>query len=333
MAIFDLDPCGDIYGTSQVADFWPVFSGLAVSTSPPAGRGGQALAFTNETSYATKIFATSKGTVVFGTAYYTQTWGPLNTQILSFYDESTEQMAIWINASTGKLEVRKNGVLVETSTFTVPLNTWFYVEFKVVFSNTGSYELRINGNPTPAANNGGSAYDTTATANNYADRVTIHGKQGGASYMDDAYLDDSTFQGDCRIEALFPSSTGNSTQLTPNGAGSNWQCVDEAPPNDDTDYVSSNNPGDKDTYGFGNLATASGTILAVKVYVRAKKDSAGSRAIKTVARSGTTEVDGAANYLSSSYQYYSDLSTTKPGGGPWTISDVNAAEFGVKVFA
>ena len=105
-------------------------------------------------------------------------------------------------------------------------------------------------------------------------------------------------------------------------------------PNDDTEYVESSTAGHKDTYAYGNLATASGTVYAVQPVPYAKKNDAGpSRSIVSVARLSGTEEDSAVKTLSTSYAYFGDIRATKPGGGQWTIADVNSAEFGVKVNA
>jgi hypothetical protein len=63
----------------------------------------------------------------------------------------------------------------------------------------------------------------------------------------------------------------------------------------------------------------------------AAKTNAGVRSIASVARLSGTEVDSSDKALSVSYAYLPDIRETKPGGGAWSISDVNSAEFGVKV--
>jgi hypothetical protein len=74
-------------------------------------------------------------------------------------------------------------------------------------------------------------------------------------------------------------------------------------------------------------------VFGVQILPYAKKTDAGTRSIKTIARLSATEVDGPEQFLASAYGYLSDIREAKPGGGAWTISDVNSAEFGVKVFA
>jgi hypothetical protein len=161
-------------------------------------------------------------------------------------------------------------------------------------------------------------------------------------YVDDYYACDiqgstnNDFLGDVRVQAVFPNGNGNYSQLT-NDLGNmtnNYTHVDEADPNDDTDYVESSNAGDKDTYTYQDLPTTTGTVYGVQVMTYAKKTDSGSRTIRNLARlSGTDADNGSDIALPSGYTYLPSIFETKPGGGAWTITDVNNAEFGVKVTA
>lgn len=90
--------------------------------------------------------------------------------------------------------------------------------------------------------------------------------------------------------------------------------------------------GDKDTYTYEAMPN-SGTVHGVQIIPCAYKTDASARQIYTVARHSGSEVDSAAHTLTTSYAYYHDIRETKPGGGSWSVSDVNGAEFGVKIAA
>jgi hypothetical protein len=143
------------------------------------------------------------------------------------------------------------------------------------------------------------------------------------------------FLGDVRVQALLPTGNGNSSQLVGSDGNStdNYLLVDEVPPNEDTDYVESATVNDKDTYVFGNLTPTTGTVFGVQIVAEARKTDAGVRSFKSVARLSATEADGPDTTLSTTYAFYMDKRDTKPGGGSWTITNVNDAEFGVKVTA
>ena len=281
----------------------------------------------------------SQPTWIVGFAFYQN--GMSTTPFFKFVDGATQHVYLGMNAS-GKMEVYGPGaVLLGASTTLLTINVWWYIEFKVTIADAGSWDLRINGTSETSGSG-----DTRNGANASADRFIIgmNGSLSGSFHMDDFYVLDGTgsaptndFLGDCRVEALRPNGNGNSSQFTGSDGNStdNYLLVDENDPgpNDDTDYVESPTVGDKDTYAMANLVTTAGTVYGVQAVPFAKKTDAGVREFVSVARLSATETDSVAKVPSTLYRYYSDIRETKPGGGAWTISDVNSAEFGVKVSA
>lgn len=256
--------------------------------------------------------------------------------------DGVTHLRLGIDASNHLTVFRGAGTtLLGTGTTSVPVNAWVYIEFKfTVDDTTGVAVVRLN----EAVEINLSGIDTrnggTVAA---ADRITYRQDQngGGVNYMDDYYLLDTTtgtpndFLGDIKVECLLPNGNGNSSQLVGSDGNStdNYLLVDEASPNSDTDYVESSTVGNKDTYAYGNLAATSGTVHGLQINTFAEKTDAGARTIASVARVSATEEDSADFTLLSTYQMFSDQRVTKPGGGAWSISDVNGAEFGVKVTA
>jgi hypothetical protein len=205
------------------------------------------------------------------------------------------------HASAGEIEVRFNGttVLNLTSLNTLPFAT-----------NSGIVHMGYNG--------------STNTSAHYDD-IYICDLSGSAN---------NDFLGDIKVAALFPNGNGNSSQLDGSDGNTtdNYLLVDEAAPDGDTTYVESADIGDKDTYAFENLGNA-GSVKGVQIVPRVRKTDAGERSIVSVARLSATEEDGPEKALSTSYVYLPDIREEKPGGGDWTVTDVNNAEFGVKVSA
>jgi hypothetical protein len=135
------------------------------------------------------------------------------------------------------------------------------------------------------------------------------------------------------VELLLPSGAGAETQWTPS-AGSNYQNVDENPENGDTDYNKSNTVGQVDTYAMANLVSVAGLIYGVQYLEYARKDNAGTRTIAPVARIGGADYLGSNVNLSDSYAYTREIKELSPAtAAAWTISEINAMEFGVKVTA
>jgi hypothetical protein len=140
----------------------------------------------------------------------------------------------------------------------------------------------------------------------------------------------NSFIGDVTISALLPTGAGNSTGWTPS-AGSNYDCANEAAPNDDTDYNSTSTLNAKDLYAFAD-APAGADIRAVQVLASVRKGAEGPGQVKLVTRSGSTDYDGVAQGIAgTAYAYVREVQETDPAtASPWSESGFNAAEFGIK---
>jgi hypothetical protein len=157
--------------------------------------------------------------------------------------------------------------------------------------------------------------------------------------MDDTYLLDTTgsapqntFLGPSRIVTPVPTGAGSHTQWTPTGAASNFQCVNEAPPDGDTTYVADSTPGDLDSYVFGQ-ADGGATIFAVQTNLYARKDDANTRQIATLVRQGGVDFVGTTFTEAASYSDFTQIYNQDPTGTNWTPAVFNADEFGVKEIA
>jgi hypothetical protein len=260
--------------------------------------------------------------------------------LFSLMDGGTSQVDVRCNGSQ-QFTVTRNGTLLGTASgFTFSLGTYNYLELKTTIHPTaGVVELWINGirylNLT--------GINTRATANSYANQLQIgfdsFSSNNPSITCDDIYLCDGTGSvnngvlGDCRVQTNVPNGAGSNTAWTPS-AGSNFQCVDEATQNGDTDYVSSANAGDTDTYAFADLSVTTSIVRGVKVNMWARKDDAGSRVIAGVTKSGATTSVGANLSLNTTYQDYTQLFETDPNtAAAWTVPNFNAAEFGQRVIS
>lgn len=331
---------------STVLDKWTAQLNNGGSINSSGGRNGTgSMRFSNYQNGYSKSLPGNYGTLVLGVAFRTSALGNLNLQpLISFLDNGTMQTEVRLE-STGRLRVSRNGTqLGSTGTTVLSPNVFYFLELKVLFDpSVGTVQLKING--TTEINLTGQ--NTRASANSYANQVALGqvtgaGNEAATIDYDDLYVCDTSggsptndFLGDVRVEARFPNGNGATSNLVGSDSNStdNYLLVDESTPNSDTDYVESSTVGDKDTYTFQDLTSASGTVFGVQINPYARKTDAGTRSIKSVARLSATEVDSADKTLSTSYGYLPDIRETKPGGGAWSISDVNSAEFGVKVSA
>lgn len=310
-------------------------------SSMVAGRfGGQAGRCGGNTTQYRKTFSggTTYATIIVGFAFRTSAnpvggWGSNNAFVIQ---TSANAFVLTMNAdASGHLVIKNNGgTTIATGTTVLSANTWYFIEIKL-FVNvgtpaSGTVEVQLNG-----------VSEIASTAGNFGstlpDRFSGLGLNGNTDF-DDIYAVDTTgstnntFLGDCRVATVMPTGAGAHTDFQPNGAASNYQCVDETTPNDDTDYVSDANPGDIDTYDFTAI-DGGATVFGVQNNLYARKDDANTRQIASVVRQSSTDYVGATKTLSSSYLYYSQLYDQDPTSSNWTAINVNADEFGVKEIA
>lgn len=329
----------DHYATADIAKKW-----TTITSSPVIGATGR-----NSTNgcrlngNGTGIGKTlgAQATWIIGFSIKTNTLLTNTTGFLRFLDGATLHVDFRFQAS-GEIIVTRNGTTLGTLTTIISTGVEYYFEAKVTISDTvGVVEVQINGAPETITFVTGTAstQDTRNGGNASANIVDLRGNTATWD-IDDLYICDATggtnddFLGDVRVQAIFPNGNGNSSQLVGSDGNStdNYLLVDEATPST-ADYVESSTPGDKDTYAFGNLTPTSGTVYGLQVLPYAAKTDAGVRSIVSVARLSGTEVDSAVATLSTTATYYPDIRETKPGGGAWSVSDVNGAEFGGKINA
>lgn len=317
----------DHYVTADILKKWNTSSGASYVTIVSGGRNSSnAIQMYNGGYYVTKTIANS-ATVLVGCAVYPVT---LSTQpFISLLDGSNSHADLRLDGSQ-RITITRNGTLLETSTFTFTSSRWYFIEFRVTIDNSGSWEVRCNGT-TILSGTGDTRNDS---GNAYANMVKLANLSGGASsqtLFDDVYIrDDSTFMGDCRVDALLPNGDGTySTWVA--SSGSDYQCVDEANPNDDTDYISSATAAEASNFTFPDI-TGTATIKATQVCMYARKDNAGSRNIMEICRSGGSDYDGTSQAIGDSYLFYREIRETNPKtASAWDIASVNAAEFGVEL--
>lgn len=286
-------------------------------------------------------FRSSAGTAV-SQLFYFQGDGATTTHVTVYIaDGATAGMAVlrvYRGTSAGTL-------LGTSSEFARPSSgTYFFVEAKVkLHDSTGTVDITYAGNNVLAltgqdTKNAGTAavFDTIAaqsntTAINALDDFYITNEQGSAN---------TGFLGVIKVETIRPTGNGNSSV----GVGSDGNSTDNYLLVDDVttsaDYVDFAATGDKDTYVFGDISTGvpylggATVVKGVMVCAYAQKTDAASRSLITVARLSATEADSAAMALNNgSPKLLGHIYETKPGGGTWTLTDANNAEFGVKAGA
>lgn len=328
----------DHYATADIAKKWTSQAG-SISIGSAGRRLSGQLHITNNTSSASKTLNANASWVI-GFAFSASALPGSAVHIAALLDNGSQQCELRLNPD-GTLSVTRAGAAVTNGTSVVALSAgaYYYIEWKVTIADSisaGSCKVRINGVDVITVATG---QDLKATANAYATQVRI----GNATVTnltadyDDLYVCDQSgstnndFLGDCRVDTQFPNADGATTNFVTSSGTTHYTLVDEAAPNS-TDYVDSATVGDRDLYEFANLtALATSAVYGVQVSTAAWKDDAGSRSIAVTARSASTNVDGATQALSTSQLYHSSIFETDSASAAWTQSNVDAAQFGIKV--
>jgi hypothetical protein len=140
-----------------------------------------------------------------------------------------------------------------------------------------------------------------------------------------------------RVVTLYPNGNGNYSQFVGSDGNStnNFQLVDEAQANDNTDYVERDVVGDKDSYAFENLPSTPDAIKGVQICTIANKQDAGSRTGRMFFRISGTDYESADfTPAEASYTAFTHLADVSPAtSSAWTESEVNGMEAGIKVQA
>lgn len=213
---------------------------------------------------------------------------------------------------------------------------WYYVEWEIITHDTlGEIHCRLNGITEEISVTG---IDTRASGSGILSSITFLGASGRTVTIDDVYIRYATagetaktsWYGDIRVDSLFPTGAGNSTQFTPS-TGSNWQNVDDADIDSDSTYNQSSTLNHKDTYVTGNLSST-GTIYGVQSQIYARKTDAGARSVGRVYRISSTDYVSTGKPLTIDYIYLDDLTEVSPAtASAWTVSEINALEIGAQI--
>lgn len=207
---------------------------------------------------------------------------------------------------------------------------WMYLEFKFTINNTaGAYTLKINGKTYLDR----SGIDTYVAGTVGVDEFDFEHKGGGSDsfYIDDLYIS-SDFLGDCRIDRIDPDGDGAVNAGTPLGAGDSYVEVDDGDTvDDDTTYITSivNN---QDLFTYSDLS-ALGTIHAVQMNVVCRETDASPFLIEQQVRIATTVYDETPiTIIDTNYEIINRIMSVDPATSTaWTLSAINAAQFGFEV--
>lgn len=298
------------------------FSYLYAGTTRPRGK-----TFASVSQIRSGVFINHNGT--------TGTGGATRWAIIHYIKSTVDILVAW-NNSTSTLDIVVNGTAVDSvdvaSVGFSTTNTWYHVGVTCkADATTGFVSAYLDGTQilTYSGDTG-----TGITAAYFGGRTSSSGGTWGSSaYFDDWYVDSASGEADAAPNSYRflwspVSSAGTSAAWTATGATPNYACVDDAVPNDDTDYVSAASAGLIDYYNTTNVTVPTGYVVnAVIPTAWAKKTDAGTASeIKVGTRLSATDSTNTSQSLPTAYGPVMERFTTKPGGGSWSETDVNSAE-------
>ncbi len=306
---------------------------------------------------------------LYGTMYLTKTVRHCNTMIVGcalilgnyqnvgfmvFSDDNGPQLVIGTDTITGHLTFTCGSTVVGTSGIAPPVGIWCYLEVK--FQPGGLLVVYLNevqvASFSGVPDNQGSGY---------VDKITFQAGSGdfgepvNAPIVDDLYILDTLpdiisgntdFLGDVRVQTRLPDAAGTGgTAWTPAmlAAGqtallSSANRADQvnAPVVDMGNSALYNYDGtvnDVDLYSIANFSVA-GAIYGVQSTLVFRKGDVGTRSVRHMIDTNSGgPMDGGVDFdCYSSYTMATKLWTANPVTGlQWSLVDLNAAEFGVKI--
>jgi hypothetical protein len=273
-------------------------------------------------------------------------------------DNGRPQVQFWLDAIGGDIKLVladpaalavpvsdtpfPTGTLIANTGFVPPIGLWFYFETKILFStgSTGRIDIQLDSTPFVSITN----IKTSNTGTSYFKGWRITGLEQFSSgfTIDDLYIADNLpgnitdFVGEVRVQTMYPDaegfqndffpSTGTNNATNVNLARTNWT---ETTPTAKYNFSGTINA--IDLYSIGNY-TIAGTIFGVQANLSHRKDDVGARRVAPILRTGGNIYVGDDVPQYSDYTWAGHIWEENPALAlPWTLTELNQAEFGIKI--
>lgn len=341
----NLDADGfDHYGTvDYVGKYWSgtptSIENGKTSTGPGVGSLAQKAVGLANTSI-TRVFGGESSQLICGFAFFAST---LNDAVIFTFKESSTDLVGLQLTSAGTLKVFREftfNVIGTCSGTGILAGTWNYIEIKCTFDSiVGSVQVRKNG--VEIFNQTG--INTDPAGGSICNAISLGGTASfpfPALRFDDLYLNDTSgtqnndFEGEVLIDTLPPVSNSTPLDFVPS-TGTNYECVDNVPPVELTEFVAAATTADADAYFGPNYIRVVQSIRCIRTVNFAKKTGAGVADLKHRIKSNATVVSSDPIALTVDYLYSSVLWEKNPDGNvawePATVSPGNNFNFGPEV--
>jgi hypothetical protein len=258
--------------------------------------------------------------------------------IIQFREGTTVHADLRITLA-GQLQITRNGVVLGTSEQTIAPLQEVFIGFKARIDNSLGWAVAtINGVECLNLNNINTRNAATGICNN----VLLQGTEYDPKFRDIIIMDavDGTtltppqnaafndLLGPVRLSCKFPNGVGAYTQGTVTGAATVSEAVDETNTDSDTSFVALAAT-EKFTNVLQDMTQLGTNVHGVVLFDASRVDDASTVTQRQIAKLGASESQLTARNLGASYTFDRQV-LAKPGGGAWTVSDVNALEIGVE---
>lgn len=326
----------DHYRTVDLAEKWTTVT-FSPTIVPGAGRRGTQSMQMSSQAHVTQLFD-AQGTWIVGLSVRITTRPAANMAIVQLLDGVTPQLDLCLGP-VGPIVVTRNGPVLGTSTYVFPMNTYVYLEFLgTIDATNGIARVRADGVEILTLTGVNTQAAATPTANQV--RIGLIRDPVGFVDFDDLYICDGTgaaphnaFLGDCRVDVLHPNGEGSPIAWTPSTGTAHYALVDEALPNDDTDYLSTLTAGAREMHQMEDLpAMPTPIVWGAQHLSSARKEDAGLATLTNVITSGAvTQLSATSHPLTTDYFYYREMYAVDPNTGAlWATAGINAVVLGVE---
>lgn len=210
----------------------------------------------------------------------------------------------------------------------------YHIEVKYYLHATeGTAEIRVDGETYSSATGLNTLQSMTAV-----DKLEWGLKPESGSgvtfqhFIDDLYIWDNTgsennnWMGIRYVDTLFPSADTADEDWTRSSGTDSFDLINNVPPDEDNDNLTSSTTGDVSIFDMENLSNANYVPAAVMLGALVEKDTAGDGTFEMGLKSGSTEDNVEKDPVVTNSDYVTEVFNTDPDGNAWTATTVNALQ-------
>jgi len=250
--------------------------------------------------------------------------------------QPSNSLNLTVHAGTSLRLEDADGGTIGSSSNVLTANTWHYIEWKYIMENsiTSQMEVLVDGSSvitiSPGTDTKSASADSTLTD------ARLYNNNTARIYYDDFYRTtynhgtETTYLGGIRVVALHPTSTFSTEWDNSNDAGSNYTFVDETGnPDNDASFVLTTGLNRLDLYHVDNLPAEATSVHGIEVITYARRSGTDPASIAQAIRPNNTTYDMQGETLTTSYQYFRNVTGLDPDtGSPFTTARIDALRIG-----